>query len=211
MLEIDFQSALKTNIFKLGALSLEAYGDRIYVIEDEFRSGYECVQCGGSGTLPCSECDGKGTETCDNCKGSGESSLVPGAKCTQCKGDKTQTCRSCLGVRTEVCPGCEGKGGLLVVPDASIRRPTTGVVVSLGWRIDNWVARLMARLQGKKQLQRGVSVMYTSFSGHVYELETPEGTQIVIRVIQENDILSLVSGHLELRRVKKSQAVGTAA
>lgn len=211
MQEIDLQSVLQTNILKLGELELEAYGDRVYVIEDAFRSGYECSQCGGSGTLPCSECKGKGAEPCDNCKGSGESSLVPGAKCTQCKGDKVQVCKACNGTRTEVCPGCDGKGGLLVVPEASARRPTTGIVVSLGWKVNNRFARLWAWIVGKRPLVRGVSVMYTSFVGHVYELETPNGEQIVIRVIQEPDILSLVSGHLELRRVKKSQALGTAA
>jgi hypothetical protein len=211
MLEIDLQSALTTNIVMLGALNIEAYGDRIIVVEDEFRSGYECASCDGSGTVPCFGCNGKGSQTCGNCKGSGESSLVPGAKCTQCKGDKVQACYVCNGSRSQRCPGCDGKGGLLVVPEASARRPTTGTVVSLGWRINNRMYRFWAKILGKKPILRGVSVMYTSFSGHVYELETPDGGQIVLRVIQDSDIISLVSGHLELRRVKKSQALGTAA
>jgi hypothetical protein len=209
--EIDLQSALTTNVFKLGQLELEAYGDRIFVVEDEFRSGYECTQCDGKGTLSCEGCLGSGVETCDNCKGSGESSLVPGAKCTQCKGEKTQVCTTCHGAKTEVCPGCGGRGGLLVVPEASVRRPTTGTIVSIGWRVNNRAMKLWAWLIGKKIVQHGQSVMYTSFSGHVYELELPDGGQIVIRVIQEPDIISRVSGHLELRRVKKTQALGSAA
>lgn len=211
MQEIDLKSAIDTNVLKLGALTLEAYGDRIVVIEDEFRSGYECTQCGGKGTLICETCDGSGVEFCDNCKGSGESSLVPGAKCTQCEGERTQPCGMCRGSKIETCPGCDGKGGLLVVPEQSVRRPTTGSVVSIGWRVNNRIARLWAAILGKKIVERGTSVMYTSFSGHVYELEIPDHGQIVIRVIQESDIISLVSGHLELRRVKKSAAMSSAA
>jgi hypothetical protein len=211
MQELDFQSAIATNILKLGTLNLEAYGDRIVVIEDEFRSGYECTTCGGKGKIPCEQCEGTGAEVCDNCNGSGESSLVPGAKCTQCKGEKTQPCGTCNGSMTEVCPGCNGKGGLLVVPEQSVRRPTTGVIVSIGWRVNNRAMRCWAWIIGKKIVQRGQSVMYTSFSGHVYELELPDGGQIVIRVIQESDIISRVSGHLELRRVKKTAALGSAA
>ena len=110
-----------------------------------------------------------------------------------------------------MCPGCGGKGGLLVVPEASVRRPTTGTIVSIGWRVNNRAIKLWAWLIGKKIVEHGQSVMYTSFSGHVYELELPDGGQIVIRVIQEDDIISRVRGHLELRRVKKTQALGSAA
>jgi hypothetical protein len=62
-----------------------------------------------------------------------------------------------------------------------------------------------------ERAKRGESVIYTSFSGHVYDLELPGDEVVVIRVIQESDILAKVSGHLELRRVKKSVAVGSAA
>ena len=211
MLEIDLQSAIKTNAVKLGSFTTEAYNDRMIVIEDEFRSGYECTTCLGSGKVKCYPCSGSGTTACSNCNGTGESSIVPGAKCTQCKGDKLQPCLYCAGSMVDICPGCGGKGGLLVVPEASVRRPTTGVVVSLGWKLNSFMSRFWAFFMGKRILSRGQSVMYTSFSGHTYDLEMPDGSKIVIRILQESDILTTVEGHLELRRVKKSAALGSAA
>jgi co-chaperonin GroES (HSP10) len=180
--EIDLKSAVKTNVLNLGGMTLEASADRIIVVEDEFKSGYECLTCEGVGSL-----------VCENCNGTGKSSISKDARCSQCQGRKSV-----------VCPECKGKTvveGGIVVPEASIRRPTTGTVVSTGPDV--------------KRFERGQSVIYTSFSGHVFELNAYDmsGREIVIviRVIQESDILAKVSGHLELRRVKKSAAVGSAA
>lgn len=183
MQEIDLKSAIETNVLKLGALTMEAFNDRLLVIEDEFRSGYECPDCVGKKKIKSPELE---ELVCESCDGTGKSVIVRDAKCTRCKG---------LG-RT-VCGTCKGKGGVIVVAQASERRPTTGTVVSTGDKVE--------------RAQRGESVIYTSFSGHVYDLELPGGETIVIRVIQESDILAKVSGHLELRRVKKSVAVGSAA
>jgi co-chaperonin GroES (HSP10) len=183
MFELDFRSAIETNILKLGSFSTEAFNDRILVLEDEFRSGYECPDCVGKKKILSPELE---ELVCDSCDGSGKSVIVKDAKCSACKG---------LG-RT-LCPTCKGKGGVIVVAQASERRPTTGTVVSIGPEVRN--------------VERGESVLYTSFSGHVYDLALPNGSEISIRIIQPSDILAKVTGHLELKRVKKSQAVGTAA
>lgn len=182
MQEIDIKSAVETNVLNLGGMTLEAAADRIIVVEDEFKSGYECSMCEGAGTL-----------ICENCNGSGKSSISKDARCSKCQGRKNI-----------VCPECKGKTvveGGLVVPEASVRRPTTGTIVSVGPDV--------------KRFERAQSVIYTSFSGHVFELNAFDlaGREIVIviRVIQESDILAKVSGHLELRRVKKSAALGSAA
>lgn len=182
MQEIDLKSAIETNVLKLGELTMEACKDRIIVIEDEFKSGYECTRCEGAGSL-----------LCENCNGTGKSSISKDARCSQCQGRKHI-----------VCPECKGKTvvqGGIVVPEASERRPTTGVIVSIGPDITKF--------------ERNQSVLYTSFSGHVLDLTAYDihGREVlvVIRIIQESDILCKVTGHMELRRVKKSQAVGTAA
>lgn len=185
MQEIDIKSAVETNVLNLGGLTLEACADRLIVVEDEFKSGYECGMCDGVGTL-----------ICENCNGSGRSSVSKDARCSQCQGRKNV-----------VCPECKGKTvveGGIVIPDASSRRPTTGTIVSVGPDVEQ-----------RGRYKRAQSVIYTSFSGHVFELNAFDlsGREIiiVIRVIQESDILAKVSGHLELRRVKKSMAVGSAA
>lgn len=98
---------LDTNTFDIGPIKFWALGDRILIREDEFKTGYECSTCGGSGQV-----------RCDNCHGQGHNN---GKKCSWCNG------------KAEVrCPACEGKGGLLVAPDIAQRRPTTGKVVSVG-------------------------------------------------------------------------------
>ena len=54
------------NKFEIGPLKFEAFGDRIIVQEDAFKSGYECETCGGTGVSPlnpnmrCKDCNGTG-------------------------------------------------------------------------------------------------------------------------------------------------------
>lgn len=179
MPEIDLISALETNVLKLGTMEMEAHADRILVVQDEFRSGFECVTCKGIGAVLCDNCDGKGT-----------SLVVKAGKCSRCNGEGRQ-----------VCPECKGKGGLLIVPDASERRPTTGTIVSVGPRVTAF--------------ERGQSVIYPSFAGHAFDLIATDlqgnEVQVVIVILREEEVLAKVKGHLELRRVRKSAAVGTAA
>jgi co-chaperonin GroES (HSP10) len=95
---------------EIGPLKMWALGDRVLIQEDEFKSGYECNHCGGSGKANCGDCGGRGAY------------LVKGVdrKCSQCVNGAV------------ICPECNGKGGLLVAPETSQRRPTTGRIVSLG-------------------------------------------------------------------------------
>lgn len=98
------------NVITLGHAGFEAHADRLIVLQDDYRSGYECEECGGGGEV-----------TCENCAGSGISAIVKNGRCAGCEGRKVQ-----------LCPECNGKGGVLVVPENAERRPTTGTVVSLG-------------------------------------------------------------------------------
>jgi co-chaperonin GroES (HSP10) len=217
MYEIDLKSAIETNVIVLGALTMEASGNRILVLEDEFRSGMECPACVGKRKIKSPELE---ELVCENCEGSGRSMISKEARCSRCK-----------GTGRTICEKCKGKGGVLIVAEQSERRPTTGQILSIGSEIfctlcdgaggssgqvgDGIVnSKDCPRCKGTggtQTFQRGQSVIYTSFSGHCWDLELPNGEQIVIRVIQESDILAKVSGHLELRRVKKTQALGSAA
>ena len=100
--------------FPVGTLTFWALGDRVLIEEDQFRSGYECTTCGGSGQLHCAACDGKGTRQ-----------AVPGD-------GPFKKCSDCDGKGSGVCSECHGKGGLIVTPETSQRRPTSGTVVSAG-------------------------------------------------------------------------------
>src|SRR5215831_8410647 len=97
--------------YRIGPVEFAAEGDILLVIEDEFRSGYECRTCNGTGTASCTECQGKGSYEREGLK----------FKCSECDGKGEYKCRD-----------CGGKGALLVVPDQSVRRPTTGRGVSVG-------------------------------------------------------------------------------
>jgi hypothetical protein len=109
MPEIDLESAIDTNVLCLGELKLEAHADRIIIVEDEFRSGYECATCGGTGNVKCADCS------------NGTSAVNPLIKC-----------KSCAGRTWILCADCGGKGATLVIPEQSERRPTTGTIVSIG-------------------------------------------------------------------------------
>ena len=101
------------NIFSVGAVGFEAWEDRILVVEDPFRSGYECAACNAQGKV-----------ICHGCNGTGQSAVVMGARCSHCNGTGAM-----------VCPECHGKGSLLVIPEQSERRPTTGRIVSVGPKV----------------------------------------------------------------------------
>lgn len=108
-----------SNKFSLDTrLKFWALGDRVLIEEDAFKTGYECVNCDGSGKAKCSECSGVGTR---------HSSVegIPDKKCSFCEGG------------TVTCTECNGKGGLLIAPDITQRRPATGRVVSKGDKVSS--------------------------------------------------------------------------
>jgi len=167
------------NKLVIGNLKLRASGDRVIILEDEFRSGYECLRCLGKQIVECEQCNGTGQSTINN----------------------TLRCSKCEGKKRISCPDCQGKGvekGGLIVPDASERRPTTGKIVSVGPKVEEFVV--------------GETVIYPDFVGHVHDLGTGKfdvankEIMAVVRTIRESEILSHIEGHLELRRIRASHA-----
>lgn len=184
------------NIVWMGNTGFEAGDDRLIVIQDDFKSGYECEVCGDKEhrTIRGGE-TGKTVSVvdCENCKGEGSYK----------KGDNTIRCVHCGGSGKVICPACEGKGSpTIVLAEDDKGRPTTGVVMSVGRGVDKY--------------HIGDRVCYPSFAGHAFDLtgldpvtnKTVERT-LVIHI--ERDILARVHGTLEKRMVKKSMALHTNA
>jgi co-chaperonin GroES (HSP10) len=200
MPEIDLASALQSNVLKLGTMTMQAHADRLLIVQDPFVSGYECTVCGGKNVI-----NEVSYVSCSDCRGRGYRVRVVqpqlGSEDDQAQETVEVKCSTCDGQGQVVCSACEGKGGVIIVPDASERRPTTGTIASIGNEVT--------------QFERGQSVIYPSFAGHAYDLtaEDMQGNpvQITIVILRESEVLAKISGHLELRRVKKSAALGTAA
>lgn len=130
-----------SNVFSIGNLKFEALSDRLIILEDEFKTGYECSGCSGSGNIPCTACSTtgqRGVKKCSDCDGKGH------LRCTT----------------------CGGKGGLLIAPQITERRPTTGKVVSAGPGKTTDQGTLIPM-----QIKLGESVMYSNFAGYVVDLE----------------------------------------
>lgn len=158
--------------FKAGEVSFYALGDRVIVREDEFRSGYECGTCGGHGRVACA-----------NCGGTGKSKVNAHAKCSACHGETN-----------EICPECNGKGGVLVVPEQSQRRPSSGMIVSVG--------------EDCVTLKEGENVLYSNFAGYAIDLDRA-GIKTVLRILHEKEVLCRVEGHLELRTLRNKTDITT--
>src|SRR6266567_4619718 len=149
-----------------------AKGDKILVSVDVFKSGYECKECLGKGRIQ------------DNCIC--ESSDRPGFKydsqglAIEPERRKEMFCAFCggdyLSKRIDkVCPSCEGKGALIYIPDQSKVLPTTGVVVSLGEKVD--------KALGIKLHDR---VLFSAYVGQMVPTRAPG---VVFKIIRDIEIL----------------------
>ena len=215
------------NIIWVGNAGFEAHNDKLIVLQDDYRSGFECETCLDTNkhtingrevsTIQCEECGGSGRRL-----KVGNSSIT--VKCTECEG---------LGWK--VCPACQGKGGSLVMADNQKGKPTTGVVVSVGpdtsltkckdcYGTGQVVSRdikpgslIMADNCGKcggsgrvSTFKRGQKVIYPSFAGTAYDLKGYDTknrlVDVVLVVLRDSDITSYMYGSLEQNQVKNAQA-----
>lgn len=117
-------------------------GDSVIILEDEFKSSYDCKTCDGTGEVikTCLKCEGTGnldTPMSDNY-------LEPTMPCGKCEGKGTWL--------TE-CSDCKGKGALLEIPDQAKARPTSGKIVAAGPNV------VFAQV--------GDRVAYSGYTGHL--------------------------------------------
>lgn len=112
---LSIMEPVDPNVFYTGPVGWEAMFDRLLILEDPFRSGYECDTCDATGRIACPDCD------------TGHSRLNPEIACKTCRGERNIACKE-----------CEGKGALLEIPEVAQRRPTTGRIVSIGNEVSNY-------------------------------------------------------------------------
>jgi co-chaperonin GroES (HSP10) len=183
------------NVLWVGETGFEADADKIIVVVDEHRSGFECLTClakdirmVGLNTqvsfVPCKECDGKGKRP----KVGNKSIEV---KCTECD-----------GAGAVPCPDCGGKGGTLATPDNTKDAPTTGKIVSIGPLVP----------AGKRKL--GDRVMFTSYCGSRYDvkLRLDNGSEkpVQLRILRDEEVVAKLHGRqLELRALKGARSLYT--
>ena len=140
--------------------ALRPIADRILVLEDEFKSRYDCTECHGKGHL--------------------------GVKCPWCKGTKyfkgdeeQGYCRDCTaGVQGGavgrtlgfvLCTKCNGSGGTIVIPDDTKKRPTTGRVIAIGSLVT--------------EFKVGNNILFTNYTGQDFEVDG-----IKLRVMRQHDV-----------------------
>jgi len=163
--------------------SMEAYADRIVVLLDEYKSGRECSKCLGKGHLGviCHYCAGIKTF-----KGRTDESPCP--DCSVGTGPLQKS----LGF--VLCDLCHGQGtSSIIVPEDSEKRPTTGVITSVGAlcnliRIEGqWVRR-----PSEACLAVGDRIVFTLYSGNEFELGSNKNKS-VIRILKESEVLGRLS------------------
>jgi co-chaperonin GroES (HSP10) len=117
-LELETTSLDNTIFVVAGKLGLEAIEDKILILIDKFKSGYECKDCNETGIYVSCECERRET---------------PGRYIS---GNIDRVCRFCEGNyeerRGKTCPSCHGTGSTIIMPDNAKAIPTSGVIVSIG-------------------------------------------------------------------------------
>ena len=96
-----------------GKIALKADYDKIVILLDKFKTGFECKSCGGEGTF----------EQCPRCLGEGKDRF--GQICGVCHGEPAN-------IIGKQCPDCRGIGTSIVIPESAKAIPTSGIIVSLG-------------------------------------------------------------------------------
>lgn len=121
-LSVDTTSVENVIFVVAGKLGLEAIEDKLLILIDKFRSGYECKDCNETGVYINCQCEREGTP----------GRYIRGKfdkECPYCEGSlETRDGRR----GRDRCSSCNGTGSTLKMPETSRGIPTSGVIVSIG-------------------------------------------------------------------------------
>jgi co-chaperonin GroES (HSP10) len=96
-----------------GKIAIRADYDKIVILLDKFKTGYECSNCKGAGTY----------EVCPKCNNQGKDRF--NQLCTFCGGEPEK-------IIGKTCATCRGIGTSIVIPESAKAIPTSGIIVSIG-------------------------------------------------------------------------------
>ena len=126
-----------------GKIAIEAVEDKIVILTDKFRSGYECETCNETGVIGLCDCERSGRKGFNTVGG---------------------LCRVCLGFpennRGKICTKCKGTGQTIIIPESTKQMPTSGVIVSAG-------PKCVTRKLGERVLYGGHTGHNLPFKGNV--------------------------------------------
>ena len=161
--ELDVKQVDNTVFVVAGKIALEAVENKILILIDKFRSGYDCKDCNETGTYASCECERAGT---------------PGRSI---RGKFDKVCPFCSGSedtrnsrRGANCISCKGTGSTLTMPENARAIPTSGVIVSAG-------PDVKTRRIGERVLFGAHTGYYLPFKGNAK-----------IRCMREDEILCMI-------------------
>lgn len=173
-----------TNVAEITAgkskLGLEVIGDQIIVLEDKFKTGYECSKCDGEGYT---------NEDCDFCKGTGKETDFTMCRIC-CARNLVESGKYNPGKK--ICEQCAGKGSLIVAPQSAEMKPTTGTIVSKGPDVYE-DTRIINNITGQRwayPLKIGDRVLYSQFAGVGVNLKQKQ----IIRIMHAHEVMCKIYG-----------------
>lgn len=168
---------------------LEALGKKILVSIDIFKSGYECRECKGKRRIEhmcqCEEAGHPGTRY-----GAEEIAAIRASISDEVADQRAaMVCPKCEGSfaslrSSETCSKCKGLGALLVLPETSKNLPTTGVVLSIGNRVN----------KAKINYKVGDRILFGPYAGSMI----PTKGGLLFKVLDANNAWCRVDGANEL-------------
>jgi co-chaperonin GroES (HSP10) len=147
-----------------GQYALNPKEDRLLVLEDGYKSRFDCGKCGGKKHLG---------EMCHYCGGT---KMYKGSPCRDCEVASAKTDNYIGGTESlgfVPCDQCKGQGGTIVIPDDSQKNSTTGNILAVGDKVHIYHV--------------GEKIMFTSFTGSPFIF-----LDMSLRIINEKDVLCSV-------------------
>lgn len=152
---------------------------RVLIMEDPFKSRFDCTGCGGKGHTEeiCPECNGERTikrvikKTLVKGKWEEECSIEACAACAPAN-DPTNAVNRSYGYK--LCPQCNGKQGTIIIPEEGQKNTTTGTVLAVSDR-------------DILEVKPNDKVMFTNYTGSPFKF-----LDIDLRICIERDLLGKV-------------------